>query len=250
MYPIERRKAILEILEQRTSASVEELAKLLYTGAATVRRDLDKMAKEGIINRTHGGAVKIITENVETPYDMRAGENATVKERIAEYAAEMIKDGTAVFLDSSSTVVKMVRHLALKKNIKVVTNGVNTSAELAKNGMNAVCTGGIITGASGSFTGGEACRSASRYNADLFFYSCHGFTADKGATESSEEVASVKERMAEGAKKRILLVSQNKIGKTALCKHSFVPDIIITDGSFSAEERAKIEEKGTKILLV
>lgn len=250
MYPIERRKAILEILEQRTSASVEELSKLLYIGSATIRRDLDKMAKEGIINRTHGGAVKMITEIVETPYDMRAGENSSVKERIAEFASEMVKDGTALFLDSSSTVVKMVRHLSLKKNIKVVTNGVNTSAELAKNGMNAVCTGGIITGASGSFTGGEACRSASRYNADWFFYSCHGYTADCGATESSEEVACVKEIMAKGARKKVLLVSQNKIGKTALCKHSFVADFIITDGVFTADERAKIEEKGTKILLV
>ena len=71
MFPVERRKAILEILDKRNSVSVEELSKTLFTGEATVRRDLDKMAREGIITRTHGGAVRLQNENIDYPLSFR-----------------------------------------------------------------------------------------------------------------------------------------------------------------------------------
>mgnify|MGYP000682067093 FL=1 len=71
MFPVERRKAILDLLDKHSSVSVEELSKTLYTGEATIRRDLDKMAREGVITRTHGGAVRLQSENIDYPYAFR-----------------------------------------------------------------------------------------------------------------------------------------------------------------------------------
>ncbi len=249
MYPIERRKEILAILEKRNSASVEELSRILYVGTATIRRDLDRMAKEGIINRTHGGAVRLVSDNVETPYAMRAVENAVAKDKIAAYAAQLVKDGMAIFLDSSSTVVKLIPQLAFKKSLKIITNGVVALSELYKNGMNAVCTGGSITG-SGTLTGMEAAKSIARYNADMFFFSCRGYGKNGEITESSAEVADVKELMAKNAKTRVLLVDGGKIGKSALCTLAVTPDYIITDATLNREEKTAMESTGAKILFV
>ena len=107
MYPVERRKAILEILDHRGSVAVEELSKTLFTGEATVRRDLDRMAKEGIITRTHGGAVKIDRGNIDYPLAFRESENARVKDALCEAAAELVSDGQSIFLDGSSTVMRL-----------------------------------------------------------------------------------------------------------------------------------------------
>lgn len=89
MFPVERRKAILDLLDKHSSVSVEELSKTLYTGEATIRRDLDKMAREGVITRTHGGAVRLQSENIDYPYAFRESENARVKDELAVCAASL-----------------------------------------------------------------------------------------------------------------------------------------------------------------
>ena len=108
MFPVERRKAILEILDKRNSVSVEELSKTLFTGEATVRRDLDKMAREGIITRTHGGAVRLQNENIDYPLSFRESENGRVKDELCAAAAQLVSDGQSLFLDGSSTVIRII----------------------------------------------------------------------------------------------------------------------------------------------
>lgn len=250
MYPVERRKAILEILEKNNSASVDELSKALFTGTATVRRDLDKMAKEGIITRTHGGAVRLQSGNVEIPYAIRESENGRAKEDVATLASELVSDGQAVFFDGSTTVMRMIPKIALRKGLKVVTNGARTAFELSQSGIYTVCTGGVSYGASASLTGGDALRTVERFNAEWFFFSCRGFTRTNGIGESSIEVADVKAAMASRAKKTVLLVDGSKIGKTALCSLDLTPDFVITDGGIERSWREELEKRGTKILLV
>ena len=167
MFPIERRKAILDVLDKHGSATIEELSRALYTGEATVRRDLDKMSREGIITRTHGGAVKLDRGNIDYPLAFRESENASIKDALCDAAAELISDGQSVFLDGSSTVMRLIPKIAFKKRLKIVTNGVKTAYELSQAGLDSVvCTGGALSVASASLTGAETVEAVKRDNAD------------------------------------------------------------------------------------
>lgn len=252
MFPVERRKAILEILDKRGSATVEDLSKALFTGEATVRRDLDRMAKEGIITRTHGGAVKIDRGNIDFPLTFRESENTRIKDALCEAAAELISDGQSIFLDGSSTVMRLIPRIAFKKHLKIVTNGVKTAYELSGQGLDSVvCTGGTLSVASASLTGAETVEAVKKFNVDLFFFSCRA-VSDNGLSESTQEVAEVKNAMAEHARKNVLLVDSGKFGKTAFCNLDVLDrlDYVITDAAVGGEIRSLFEKNGVRVLVV
>ena len=252
MFPVERRKAILEILDKRGSATVEDLSKALFTGEATVRRDLERMAKEGIITRTHGGAVKIDRGNIDFPLTFRESENTRIKDALCEAAAELISDGQSIFLDGSSTVMRLIPRIAFKKHLKIVTNGVKTAYELSGQGLDSVvCTGGTLSVASASLTGAETVEAVKKFNVDLFFFSCRA-VSDNGLSESTQEVAEVKNAMAEHARKNVLLVDSGKFGKTAFCNLDVLDrlDYVITDAAVGGEIRSLFEKNGVRVLVV
>lgn len=252
MFPVERRKAILEILDKRGSATVEDLSKALFTGEATVRRDLDRMAKEGIITRTHGGAVKIDRGNIDFPLTFRESENTRIKDALCEAAAELISDGQSIFLDGSSTVMRLIPRIAFKKRLKIVTNGVKTAYELSGQGLDSVvCTGGTLSVASASLTGAETVEAVKKFNVDLFFFSCRA-VSDNGLSESTQEVAEVKNAMAKHARKNVLLVDSGKFGKTAFCNLDVLDrlDYVITDAAVGGEIRSLFEKNGVRVLVV
>ena len=240
MFPVERRKAILDLLDKHSSVSVEELSKTLYTGEATIRRDLDKMAREGVITRTHGGAVRLQSENIDYPYAFRESENARVKDELA------------VFLDGSSTVIRLIGKIAFKKRLKIITNGVKTAFELSQAGLDTVCTGGSLSVASASLTGIETVKCVNKYNVDLFFLSCRALSIERGISESSEEVAEVKAAMAERSRKNVLLVDSAKFDKTAFCTLDIMKKInyVITDKMIDGKWKEFFDSYGIKSLTV
>ncbi|MFR1566065.1 MAG: DeoR/GlpR family DNA-binding transcription regulator [Christensenellales bacterium] len=252
MFPVERRKAILEILDKRNSVSVEELSKTLFTGEATVRRDLDKMAREGIITRTHGGAVRLQNENIDYPLSFRESENGRVKDELCAAAAQLVSDGQSLFLDGSSTVIRIIGKIAFKKRLKIITNGVKTAYELSQAGIDTVCTGGTLSVASASLTGVETVNFVNKYNVDSFFFSCRALSLDRGISESSEEVAQVKRAMAMRARRNILLADAGKFGKTAFCSLDIMDLIgfIITDAPLSEDWRRLFNKHNIKVIVV
>ncbi len=252
MYPVERRKAILEILDKCNSASVEELGKALYTGEATVRRDLDKMARDGLITRTHGGAVKLQPENVDYPFAFRESENAKAKDAISVLAAELVSDGQSLFLDGSSTVIRLIPKLTFKRRLKVITNGVKTAFELSQAGLDTVCTGGALSVASSSLTGVDTVASVKKYNVDVFFFSCRALSIERGICESSEEVAEVKRAMCVQAKKNVLLTDSTKFDKSAFYSLDVIDsvDYVVTDAELNGDWRKYFADHGVKVLLI
>lgn len=251
MFPVERRKAILDYLDKKYSAKVDELAAVLFTGEATVRRDLDRMAKEGLLTRTHGGAVKLGGENTEYPYDFRASANAQIKDRLAAAAAEMVRDGDSLFLDGSTTVIHMIPHLGSRRGLKIIANGVNTAYELSARGFDGASTGGAFSMASGSLTGADAIRTVERYNCDFFFFSCKALSAERGITESSPEVAAVKEAMARHARASVLLCDSGKFDRASLCVLDVLDSLscVISDERPGAELSSFLSRRGIKFLL-
>lgn len=228
MYPIEREKEILRLVDSEGKASVEQLAELTEASEMTVRRDLERLEARGLLIRTHGGAVKREYAS-ESPFNNRDAEHSREKSALAGKAAALVAAGMTIFADSSTTVMRIVPYLT-DKDVTVITNGLMTAAECGKYSVRAVCTGGSLNGLSYTLTGIEALKCAERYRADLFLFSCKGLD-DDGVYDSSTEVCAVKEAMAASAKKRILLVDSSKIGVPGKVRLDLQPDLIITNGN-------------------
>ena len=129
MFVPERQQEIIKILKENKSASVAQLAKKLFIGEATIRRDLDKLEKQGLIKRTYGGAVWLEGLDSEIPLYIRENSNKFQKDLLGKAAAQLVNDGDIIIMDSSSTTHSIVKHLSHLKKLTVVTNGAKTRSE-------------------------------------------------------------------------------------------------------------------------
>ncbi|MBQ9860352.1 MAG: DeoR/GlpR transcriptional regulator [Clostridia bacterium] len=238
MLPLERQNKILEILEQRQAVSVDELSALLYSSGATIRRDLQALENGGMIRRTHGGAVHIDSNSMDFPMTLRENENLNAKEVLAQKALPLIRDGQTLFMDSSSTICRLARHLTGFQRIRVITNGLKTASILADiDGVEVYSTGGRLRDNAMSFGGTQAMDFARQFHADYAFISCRGIDPEVGVTESNETEAELKRVYIQNAKRVVLMCDGSKIGQRFFCKIAPVESIwkIITNVQLPAE---------------
>ena len=131
MIAIERRNGILEKLQEDKKVVVGELSQLYKVSEETIRRDLERLEKEGLCTKSYGGAVFNENNNVEMPFNVRKKSNATGKQKIAELIADMVEDGEHILLDASTTAVYIAKALKRKRNLTVVTNSIEVLIELS-----------------------------------------------------------------------------------------------------------------------
>src|SRR3990170_9008672 len=157
MLAIHRREKILELLREDGSAKVLNLAKLFKVTEVTVRQDLEKLEKDGLIIREHGGAyIKNIRDQVQT-FSLTHQENLDKKELIAMKCLEFIEAGDTIILDSGSTTTEVAKKLKNKKNLTVITNALNIALMLgAEPGIEVIVTGGEFKPPTLSLTGQKA----------------------------------------------------------------------------------------------
>ncbi len=219
MLPLERQNQIIEILKSRRAATVDELCRALYSSGATVRRDLNLLEKDGLLKRTHGGAVLLEEGSHDTPMMLRENENISSKQLIAKRALPLIKDGQTIFLDSSSTCCVLAGALSKFSNLRVITNSLKSLNILSSfPGVTAYCTGGRLNGRALSLTGSAAVSFASRFHADMAFISCRGVDEEIGITETSEEETAVKAAYVNKSDRTVLLFDESKLGKKYFSK--------------------------------
>ena len=145
MLAIERRREILERMKLDGKVIVSELARDFEVTEETIRRDLDRLDKEGLVSKTYGGAVAKQNPTLDLPYDVRQGVNVAQKQIIAQKLARLIRDGERVMLDSSSTALYVVRKLKDRKNLTIITNSVKILIELSdKSDWTVLSTGGVL----------------------------------------------------------------------------------------------------------
>lgn len=251
MLTYERRNAILKQLEKERTVSVNELAKKFYVSESTIRRDLDKIAGDGMVRRTYGGAVLLDNLALELPITIREHENTDAKQIIAQAAAKLIHDGATIILDTSSTVTAMVPYLNTYDGLTVITNGIKTAYLLNSYGkITTYCTGGRLREHNMSLVGMTTCQRLNEINADIAFISCRGLSIQKGVTEASEEETQVKKTMLNAAAKTVLLVDSTKLGLVLMNKVCEIGqlDIIVTDKPLPAEYEEYIHGRGVEII--
>ena len=250
MFPIERQQEILNILNKKKAVNIEELSKILYVGSATIRRDLEELERKNMLKRTHGGAIPLGGANIEIPFAVREHEQTAEKEQIAKIAASLITSDT-IILDSSSSTIRMIPHLAGKNILSVITNGARTSMLLGDVlRKNIYCTGGILRENSLSFVGLDAQSFLEKYYVDKAFFSCRGLSMERGMTDSFTDEAELRKIMISHSHECYLLCDHTKFNKIFFCNIGGLEKItaIITDQNPGKEWLEYLKNLGVKCI--
>ena len=232
MLPSERQQQLLDFLLVKKSATVQQLCRKLYASAATIRRDLSQMERQGLLRRTHGGAAILEGGAGELSIIMRETRQVSEKNRIGELASCFVKDSYTVFLDSSSTACSLVPFLSKSKGVSVVTNGLHCALTLSqRTSCDVFIPGGQLVSRSNSVVGSDALSALEGYCADVAMISCSGLSLEMGVTEPSVEQSRMKRAMLCRSRTRILLCDHSKLGRAFLSRtcgpEEF--DYVITD---------------------
>ena len=232
MLAIERRREIIARLTSDGKVIVTELAKDFGVTEETIRRDLEKLDKEGLASKTYGGAISKNASALDLPYNVRESVNVDEKQRIADKIAALIEDGERISVDSSSTALYVIKRIKNKKNLTIITNSVKILIELAdKQDWTILSTGGILKRGAMSLTGSSAEKMIHSYHVDTAICSCKGLDMSLGITDSNESDSLIKQAMIASAERRILAVDGEKFDKKSfvkVCDASDV-DVIVTD---------------------
>ncbi len=250
MLAAERKNLILEKLQEEKKVVVNELSVLFGVSEETIRRDLDKLDKEGLAIKGYGGAVLNESNSVDMPFSIRKKRNMDGKRKIAAMIAGIVNDGDHVFIDPSTTGVAIASALKVKKRLTVITNSIEVLTELADvSGWDIISTGGTMRENYLALVGARATDSVLSFNADKAIISCKGLDMKKGLTDGNELFSQVKAAMLDSSKTHILAVDYTKFDQVAfsqICDITRI-DMVVTDEKPSDEWIAFFRESGIEL---
>lgn len=232
MLGIERRQQIMVKLRTEQKVYVSQLAKEFNVTEETIRRDLEKLEEQNMLVRSYGGAVLPDQTSEDIAFNQRSVTNIEEKKILVAKAANLIKDGDSIFLDSSTTALAMRSVLECKKNITLITNSIRLLYDAASNtNMKIISTGGRIKKDAFALVGPAAISTIQNYHTDLAIISCKALNMEFGSMESNDEESIIKQYMLSNAKKIILLVDHHKFNKTGFVNCSKITNFtyVVTD---------------------
>lgn len=255
MLPAERLEKMKQIVQSRGAVRVSDLCHELNVSAVTVRNDLSQLEKQGVLARSHGGAVALEPSKLgyERPFREQEGLFAAEKERIGRLAASLVCDGDVVIFDVGTTTTQVARHLSDNRRVVVVTNSLNIALELERfPQVRVLVMGGTLRPLQHSLVNPYATLLLSQVHADKLFLGCNGISTVAGVTNANLQEAEVKQAMIKAAKAVIVVADGSKIGVVAAAHIANLTeiDVLITDKSASQQELAKISEEGIQIHVV
>ena len=214
-----RREKIFDLLQEDGSAKVVELAKIFKVTEPTIRQDLEKLEKEGLVIREHGGAyLKNVDTNVRS-FSLAHQENLDKKALIAQKCLEFIEPGDTIILDSGSTTTEIAKKLRGYKQLTVITNSLNIALLLgAEPGIEVLVTGGEFKPPTLSLTGQKAADFFEGINAQKLFLATAGISLKSGLTYPSISDLVVKKAMIDAAEVTYLVADSTKNWKNCFCQ--------------------------------
>jgi DeoR/GlpR family transcriptional regulator of sugar metabolism len=245
LYPTERQQKILELLEQAGRVSVTDLSQMFTVSEVTIRADLQALAAQDLIVRTHGGAV-LAQRPPELSLTLRRQQQAPEKECIGAAAVELVENGDAVFLDASSTVLALARRLTHFRDLTILTHSLAVAeAMIGAPGVTVVVSGGVLQRDTLSFTGLDGLAILRKYNIKTGFFGAHGLSFPEGLTDVSATEAEVKREIVSACRQVIALIDATKWGRVGPASFACPQDLhqIITDKNAPASlvEQARIQ---------
>ena len=221
----ERQKHILNILNERTYISVDELSKLTFTSASSIRRDLSYLQDNGMVKRLHGGvSLSEPINNVASFYD-RTRKNVKGKRIIAQKASALLKDGQSVLLDSSTTAAFLLPFIAKYHGITLFTNNLTTALRAIELGINTNCLGGHSVNGSSSLSGPQTFKAIADITVDIVFFSSQSLDVCGNISDSTEEENFTRKVMLGSSKTKVFLCDSEKFDTSTTYKLCTLEDI-------------------------
>ncbi|GGJ91069.1 putative HTH-type transcriptional regulator YulB [Lentibacillus kapialis] len=253
MLVAERQQNIVEMVNERKSIRVTELSRIFSVTEETIRRDLEKLEKEGKLSRSHGGAISVTSpDSLEVPYFEREIMNVNEKREIAVEAVKQVAEGDKLILDASTTAWYMAKSLP-NISLTILTNSIKVAMELSsKHQITVISTGGILLSESLSFVGPLAEDSLDNYHVKKAFISCKGLHLDHGISESNEQQARMKKKMIQSADNVYLMIDHSKFGIQTFSHISNLGMInhIIADGKVDGRFIKQLKDKSLHLIKV
>ena len=249
----ERRRAIVEMVNQNGRVLVQELGQRFSTSQVTIRKDLEILHGRGLLHRTHGGALPLTSGALLDP-SLREKEklHRREKQRIGQVAAQLVKEGQSVVLDSGTTTSMIARELRAFRRLTVITNAVNIAAELAGTPIEVILTGGVLRENSFSLVGPLAEDALRHLSADILFLGVDGFDVHFGLTTPNLLEAKVNRVMVEIARRTVSVCDSSKFGRRSLSL--IVPPSAvhqaITDSRIPKSDLQALREAGVEVTIV
>jgi len=244
----ERRLEILAELWEQGAVRVTSLAERLGVAEETIRRDLDKLGREGQLARTHGGALSIRNDRVDLPLAVRKNSRAVEKQNIARQAVLQIEPNDVVAFDASTTVLELACLLP-DMPLTVITNGLDTARLLLdRPQIQVISTGGELDPKSVCLLGPIAEANLRQFSIHKTFISCKGIDLKRGYSEVSTAQASIKELMLLLADRSFLLADNSKFGVRSMTFSGDLEavDVVFTDDKTDARFLNALQQAGVE----
>lgn len=249
----ERRQHILSLIHKNGRVLVAELSRTLVISQITIRKDLEYLQSKGLVQRTHGGALRIQSGALFDPsLQEKQKQHSQEKQRIAAASVKMIEDGQCVMLDSGTTTAAIASELKRFSQLTVITNAVNIAAELTSTNLEVILIGGTLRKNSFSLVGPLAEDVLEEMHADILFLGVDGFDPEIGLTTPNFLESRVNRAMVKAARRVVAVCDSTKFERRSLSR--IVPPsaihTVITDKNLSREVYDALVAQNIEVHLV
>jgi DeoR family transcriptional regulator of aga operon len=248
----ERRQHVLSQIQRDGRVLVSEISEALGISRITIRKDLDNLESRGLVKRTHGGALAAQHLSLlDPPVDKKHLQRWKEKQRIAEAAATLVREGECILLDSGTTTTAVAQALRCFGKLTIITNGVNIAADLASTNFEIILLGGPMRKNALSIVGPSAEEMLREIRADILFLGVDGFDPVAGITTPNVLEARVNRAMVQASRRVIAVCDSTKFSRRSLAKIVSPSAIhtIITDTQISTEDLEALTNFGIEVIL-
>lgn len=251
MYAQERQEAIVRRARLEGRVQVAALAQDFGVTTETVRRDLVRLERHGLMRRVHGGALPVERWGREPAMDERESVHAAEKDRIGKAAVAYVPREGSVLLDAGTTTARLAELLPADGNLTVVTNGVPIALQLAQR---ANCTvlmlGGRVRSRTLAQVDAWALRSLADLHVDVAFIAANGVSPRHGLTTPDLVEAETKRAMVAAASRVVLVADSSKVGQVHLARFADIEqiDVFVTDDGLDDRAAEEFQLAGPQVV--
>jgi DeoR/GlpR family transcriptional regulator of sugar metabolism len=251
MLALERRLKILERVAEGQTVEVTALAAEFGVSVMTIRRDMQRLERDGFLRRTYGGATAHQVRAVEVGFNARVLHHAAEKRLIGSTAAKMLDSVKVVFLGFGTTVEQLARFLPARRGLTVITPSLSVASLLGTRSIDTLMVGGRVRQDELSCVGPLAIDGVRRYNTDLAVIGAAGISSRRGVSELDDNEAEVIREALEHTGEVMVISDGSKFGATALATVTGIARVnrIVTDISAPADELSEIRMMGVTVVV-
>jgi len=250
IFPEIRRQEILDWLRRDGQVSVSELSRKFGVSEVTIRNDLQILAERNLIIRTHGGAIPL-EALPEISLNLRRTQKTSEKERIGDLAAQLIEDGEAVFLDTSSTALALMTQLKKRRELTIITNSLAVPQTGGDSyGISIVLIGGIYQRDTDSLVGLKGIEMLRQFHIQKGFFGAHGISDPEGLTDVSYTEAELKREVVKMCRQVIAIIDSSKWNRVGFSSFARLEDIqtVVTDMNPPDPWQEKLMARGITLI--